>query len=70
VVDQSIYHKFKKSRLIFLVLYVDDILLASNDMTLLLETKSFLPKFFEMKDLGVVSFIIGIQIQCDKTREI
>ena len=62
--DQYIYHKFKKNRL------MDDILLASNDMTLLLETKSFLSKNFEMKDLGVISFVIGIQIQRDKTREI
>ena len=44
--DQCIYHKFKESRLIFLVLYIDDILLASNDMTLLLETKSFLMPHF------------------------
>jgi len=33
------------------MLYVDDILLASNDMTFLLETKSFLSKNFEMEDL-------------------
>jgi len=45
MVDQCIYHKFEESRLIFLVLYVDDILLASNDMALLLETKSSLKEF-------------------------
>ena len=65
VADQCIYHKFKGSKFIFLVVYVDDILLASNDMALLLETKSFLSKNFEMKDLGDVSFVIGIQIQRD-----
>jgi len=68
--DQCIYHKFKESILIFLVLYVDDILLAINDMVLLLEIKSFLSKNFEMKDLGDASFMIDIQIQCDRTREI
>ena len=57
--DQYIYHKFKESRLIFLVLYVDDILLASNDMVLLLDTKSFLSKNFEMKDFGDVFFVVG-----------
>ena len=54
--DQCIYHKFKESRLIFLMLYVNGVLLASNDMVLLLETKSFLSKNFEMKDLGDASF--------------
>jgi len=39
VVDQCIYHKFKESRLIFLVLYVDDILLASSDMAFYLRPK-------------------------------
>ena len=68
--DQYIYHKFKESRLIFLVLYVDDILLASNDMVLLLDTKSLLSKNFEMKDLEKASFVIGIQIQRDRTRGI
>ena len=52
------------------MLYVDDILLASNDMVLLLETKSFLSKNFEMKDLGDASFVISIQIQYDRTCEI
>ena len=42
------------------MLYVDDILLASNDIDLLLEIKSFLSKNFEMKDLGDASFVIGI----------
>jgi len=70
VADQCIYYKFKGSRFIFLVLYVDNILLASNDIDPLLETKSFLLKNFEMKDLGDASFMIGIQIQCDRTREI
>ena len=41
IVNQCIYHKFKGSKFIFLVLYMDDILLASNDIDLLLETKIF-----------------------------
>ena len=41
-VDDCIYHKFNGSKHIFLVLYVDDILLASNDIGLLHETKRFL----------------------------
>ena len=53
------------------MLYVDDILLASNDMVLLLDTKSLLSKKdFEMKDLREASFVIGIQIQRDRTRGI
>jgi len=50
------------------VLYVNDILLTSSNIDLLLETKSFLLKNFEMKDLGDASYVIDIQIQHDKTR--
>ena len=50
-VDNCIYTKFKGSKFIFLVLYVDDILLASSDINLLLETKKFLSCKFDMKDL-------------------
>lgn len=57
-----IYHKFSGSRYVFLVLYVDDILLAANDMEILHKIKKFLLKNFETKDLGDASFILGIQI--------
>ena len=53
-----------------MVLYVDDILLATNDLSILYETKKFLSKNFEMKDLGEASFILGIQIHRDCSRGI
>jgi len=43
-------------------LYIDDILLATNDLGLLHETKKFLSSNFEMKDMGEVSYVIGIEI--------
>ena len=62
LVDDCIYHKFYGSKYIFLVFYVDDILLASNDIGLMYETERFLAKNFEIKDLGDASFVLGIQI--------
>jgi hypothetical protein len=60
--DNFIYAKLKNGKFIFLILYVDDILLASSDVNLLLETKKFTSSNFEMKDLGEVSFILRIKI--------
>ena len=37
--DNCVYAKFGNRRFIFLILYVDNILLASSDVDLLLETK-------------------------------
>jgi hypothetical protein len=41
--DNCTYAKFKNKKFIFLVLYVDDILLASSNVHLLLETKISYP---------------------------
>jgi hypothetical protein len=41
---------------------VDDILLVSSDVSLLLETKRFLSSNFDMKDLSEASFILVIKI--------
>jgi hypothetical protein len=47
---------------------VDDILLASSDVSLLLEIKRFLSSNFNMKDLGEASFILGIEINRDRRK--
>ncbi|KAL4016719.1 hypothetical protein IC575_024376 [Cucumis melo] len=67
IVDQCIYLKISESKFIILVLYVVDILLATNDFGLLCQTKEFLSKNFEMKDMGEASYVIGIEIFCDRT---
>jgi hypothetical protein len=63
--DNCIYAKFRSGKFIFLILYVDDILLSSSDVSLLLETKRFLSSNFDMKDLSEVSFVLGIKIHRD-----
>jgi hypothetical protein len=45
---------------------VDDILLSSSDVDLLLETKGFLSSHFDMKDLGEASYVLGIEIHPDR----
>jgi len=69
-VDDCVYQKFSGSKYLFLVLYVDDILLASNDISFLQETKKFLTKNFEIKDLGEASFVLGIKILRNRSQGI
>jgi hypothetical protein len=47
---------------------VDDILLASCDVHLLLETKGFLSSHFDMKDLGESSYVLEIEIHQDRRK--
>jgi len=60
LVDDCVYYKFSANKYIFQVLYVDDILFATNDIGMLHETKRFLSRNFEMKDLGDAFFVLGI----------
>ena len=57
-----IYRKVCESNYIFLVSYVNDILHATNDITLLHNTKIFLFSNLEMKFFGDPSFVSGIEI--------
>ena len=67
-VDQCIYCKVSGRKFIFLILYVDDILLASSGLGLLHETKRMLSKNFDMKDLGEASFVLDIEIHRNRSR--
>ncbi|WKA08924.1 hypothetical protein VitviT2T_026606 [Vitis vinifera] len=68
IIDQCTYQKVSESKICFLVLYVDDILLATNNKGLLHEVKQFLSKTFDMKDMGDATYVIGIKIQRDRFR--
>jgi hypothetical protein len=68
VEDNCIYAKFRSEKFISLILYVDDILLGSSDVSLLLETKRFLFSNFDMKDLGEASFVLGIEVHRDRRK--
>jgi hypothetical protein len=47
---------------------VDDILLTSSNVSLLLETKRFLSLNFDMKDFGEASFVLEIEIHRDRKK--
>ena len=49
----------------FLVLYVDDILLIGNDIGVMSLVKVWLSSQFDMKDLGEANFILGIKLWRD-----
>ena len=52
---------------VILVLYVDDLLLTSNCVHMLRDTKTFLSKIFDMKDMGDAKYVLGIKIDRDSS---
>ena len=54
----------------FLILYVDDILLIGNNVSMLNSVKESLNGKFSMKDLGEAVYILGIKIYRDRSRRL
>ncbi|KAA0040136.1 retrovirus-related Pol polyprotein from transposon TNT 1-94 [Cucumis melo var. makuwa] len=62
------YKKLTDGSLIYLLLYVDDMLLAGKNLTKLNEIKEQLKNEFEMKDLGSAKRILGMEITRQRSR--
>ena len=56
--------------MIFLVLYVDDILLIGDNVKLLTEVKDCLATQFKMKNLRNANYVLGIQILRDRKNRV
>ena len=68
--EPCVYKKISESAIIFLVFYVDDILIIGNDIPNLQSVKTWLSKYFSMKDLGEAAYILGIKIYRDRSNRL
>ena len=68
--DHCVDVKQNKNLFVILSLYVDDILLASNNKDFILTIKEWLSSHFDMKDMGEAEFILGVKIQRDRSKKL
>jgi hypothetical protein len=61
VVDPSLYYKTVNGESLILVLYVDDLFLTDTE-SLIVEYKYALASNFEMKDLGMMHYFLGLEV--------
>lgn len=59
--DYSLFTKKHDSKVVVILVYVDDMLITSNDLTLIEETKKQLHQTFKLKDLGELKYFLGIE---------
>eukprot|EP00253_Pinus_taeda_P018079 PITA_18079 len=62
--DANVYHIVVEGKLLIIVLYVDDLILASDDH-LIKSFKEDLAREFEIKDMGIMHYFLGIIWQGD-----
>ena len=60
-VDPNLYQIVVEGKLLIIVLYVDDLILTGDEL-LILSCKDDLAKEFEMKDLGLLHYFMGLEI--------
>ena len=60
--DKCVYSRFINNKGVIICLYVDDMLIFGTDLEQVQNTKEFLSKNFDMKDMGEADVILGIRI--------
>ncbi|KAL0448993.1 UNVERIFIED_CONTAM: Retrovirus-related Pol polyprotein from transposon TNT 1-94 [Sesamum latifolium] len=60
--DRCFFVKGSGDDFIAVLVYVDDVLVTSPSSILIAEVKAYLDKLFTMKDLGLASYFLGLQI--------
>ena len=60
--DSALFLRRTDKGTILLLLYVDDIIITGDDLSSIQELKDFLNQQFEMKDLGHLSYFLGLEI--------
>jgi len=61
--DHCVYVKKTNVGIMFLTLYIDDILLARTDLEMINATNRWLSSVFKMKDMGEARYVLGVENQ-------
>jgi hypothetical protein len=61
--DPLVYSQNDSRGLILVGIYVDDLTIAASDSSTLSQFKSLISAKFEMKDLGDLEYILGLQVR-------
>jgi hypothetical protein len=58
----SLYVKKTDHGIVIIVIYVDDLIITGDSDANIFDLKKFLKQKFEMKDLGELSYFLGIEV--------
>lgn len=60
--DYSLFTLQRGSSTVYVLVYVDDLIIGGNDSDLITKFKAYLNRTFHMKDLGVLKYFLGIEV--------
>lgn len=62
--DPCLYLLLEREKSTFVLIYVDDILIASKDESSIKRVKNIFESVFKIHDLGPIKFYLGLQVEC------
>ena len=65
--DHTMFTKRLDGKLAILIVYVDDIIVTGSDVKEIETLKNYLSEEFELKDLGVLRYFLGMEVARNKT---
>jgi hypothetical protein len=62
--DYSLFTRLQGTSFIALLVYIDDIIVASNDLDAISSLTAYLNSQFRLKDLGTAKYFLGLELAC------
>ena len=66
--EHALYVKVRKYDILFVTLYVDDLIFSENNLDMIEKFKLEMTKKFEMTDVGHMSYFLGLEVKQDEFR--
>lgn len=60
--NHTLFLKQNKGKTMALIIYIDDMIVTSNDKEEILELQKYLTDEFKMKDFGRLKYFLGIEV--------
>ena len=64
--EPTLYIKKSDGKILIVVLYVDDLIFTRSDVSLIVDFKTVMKSEFEMTDLGLLRYFLGIEVKKTK----
>lgn len=66
--EHTLYTTIKDEKLVIVCLYIDDLIYTGNDHVLLENLKPLMMTEFEISDLGLMLYFLGIEVKQPSSR--
>lgn len=61
--ETSVYRKEEEDKLLIVAIYVDDLFITGNSLKAIKQFKASISEKFEMSDLGLLTYYLGIEVK-------